>query len=268
MFVSWINLVVRFLSVHGLGLSVWGPWGLLGCKSQGVKSLISLGDYIMVYDFFRVMFLFVIVCLRVWDLWLFVIVCSNMWGLSHGCMWEKCSLWSICGSMSLDVLDVPWCSPLFLFSSIPFSRERGKFSHLSNSIWPVIWGLKFICWYSPRICALSSLLSDIFQFERTLLCFWMFFPVYGVSDLFVVDTAGFEFFGILCLYVSGCEVPSLSVGEHHRRGCLICVCQGCNAWSDCAFMSQDVRTTAVCRHLSQDVRFLICWGMFVQGWDF
>lgn len=133
MFVSWINLVVRFLSVRGLGLSVWGPWGLLGCRSQGVRSLIGLGDYLMVYDFFRVMILFVIVCLRVWDLWLFVIVCSNMWGLSHGCMWEKYSLWSICGSMSLDVVDVPWCSPLFL------SPER----EVSSLIWATVYGL----WY-------------------------------------------------------------------------------------------------------------------------
>ena len=37
MFVSWMNLVVRFLFVCGLGLSVWGPWGLLGCRSHGVR---------------------------------------------------------------------------------------------------------------------------------------------------------------------------------------------------------------------------------------
>lgn len=52
----------------------------------------------------------------------------------------------------------------------------------------------------------------------------MFSPVCGVSDLFLVDTAGFEFSGILCMYVPGCEVPNLFVGVHHRMGVSDCLC--------------------------------------------
>ena len=182
---------------------------------------------------------------------------------------KKCSLWSICGCMSLDVLDVPWCSPLFLFSSIPFSRERGKVFHrvtvyglwyeASNWFVGIVPGyvlspLFWVMYSNLRgLCFVSGCFS---QYMGSLICLWWILQDLSSLVYYVFMSQVVRF--LFSLWVNITEGVIWSV----------CVCQRCNAWYDCAFMSQDVGTTAVCRHLSQDVRSLICWVMFVQGWDF
>lgn len=136
-------------------------------------------------------------------------------------------------------------------------------------------GLLFICRCISRICTLSSLWNGMSQFERTLLHFWVCFLVCEVSEFAAASTAGFEFSGLCCRYVSGWEVANQFMGVYHKMGVsdlFVCFCQGCKVWSGCVYMSQDGKTPAVCWCLSQvvwavygcmsqDVESLICLGV-------